>query len=293
VRRLIIELRQCCGRGTAPVLIDQEGGRVARLGPPHWQAYPAARAIAALGGDKAVEAARLGARLIADDLVRLGITINCMPVVDVPAPGADPIIGDRAYGESAKTVDALGDAVCQGLLGGGVLPVLKHIPGHGRAAVDSHLALPRVTAGLDELRDRDFIPFYSPFTMVWAMTAHILYTAIDENLPATLSPRLIEQVIRGIIGFDGLLVSDDLSMGALPGDLGGRARGALAAGCDVVLHCNGDAAEMMAVADASRPLSADACRRLDAGDALRRDSAVPFDRRAAQARFAALMAGEA
>ncbi|HUB96745.1 MAG TPA: glycoside hydrolase family 3 protein [Stellaceae bacterium] len=292
VRQLIIELRDSVGRGSAPVLIDQEGGHVARLGPPHWRSYPAARDIAALGGARAEEAARLGARLIADDLVWLGITVDCMPVLDVPAPGSDPVIGDRAYGDSSTSVVQLGREVCDGLLEGGVLPVLKHIPGHGRATVDSHLALPRVTADLATLELSDFLPFRALNWMPWAMTAHILYTAIDENLPATLSPRLIGEVIRGTIGFDGLLLSDDLSMGALPGDLGARAAGALAAGCDVVLHCNGDGAEMMAVARSSRPLSAEAQRRVEAGDACRRESAVPFDRRRAEARFAALLAGE-
>jgi beta-N-acetylhexosaminidase len=292
VRRLIIELRDSVGRGTAPVLIDQEGGRVARLGTPHWRLYPAARDIAALGGKTALEAAWLGARLIADDLVMLGITVDCMPVLDVPAPGADPVIGDRAYGESVEAVVELGEAVCAGLLAGGVLPVVKHIPGHGRASVDSHHALPRVTAARDDLESCDFATFRALSAMPWAMTAHVLYTAIDENLPATVSPRLIEEVIRGSIAFDGLLVSDDLSMAALPGDIGARAGAALAAGCDVVLHCNGDRAEMTAAAGSSSPLSAQARRRLDAGDALRRSSAVPFERRAAELRFAALMAGE-
>jgi beta-N-acetylhexosaminidase len=274
------------------VLIDQEGGRVARLKPPYWPAYPPARAIAALGGSRAEEAARLGARLIADDLAALGITVDCMPVLDLPQAGADPVIGDRAYGEAPAQVAALGAAVCDGLLAGGVLPVVKHIPGHGRAAVDSHHALPRVEAPLARLAAHDFAPFRALAAMPWAMTAHILYTAIDADHPATLSARLIGEVIRAKIGFDGVLLSDDLSMASLPGGMSERARGALAAGCDLVLHCNGDLSEMRAVAESAAPLTAAARRRLDAGEALRLARGEPFDRHEAALRFAALMAGD-
>jgi beta-N-acetylhexosaminidase len=292
VRRLVDAARECVGRADAPVLIDQEGGRVARLKPPHWPAYPAAGAVAALGGARASEAARLGARLIADDLAQLGITVDCMPVLDLPEAGADPVIGDRAYGSAPEAAAALGGAVCDGLLAGGVLPVLKHIPGHGRAAVDSHHALPRVAATVAALEARDFAPFRALAAMPWAMTAHILYEAFDRHDPATLSARLIGAAIRGSIGFDGVLLSDDLSMAALPGGLGERARRALAAGCDLVLHCNGDRAEMSAVARAAAPLTAAARRRLAAGETLRRARCAPFDRREAALRFAALMAGE-
>jgi len=288
VRGLVAELRGAVGRGAAPVLIDQEGGRVARLGPPHWRSYPSARAIAALGE----QAARLGARLIADDLAVLGITVDCMPVLDLPAANADPVIGDRAYGERADRVAAMGFAVCKGLLAGGVLPVMKHIPGHGRATVDSHLALPRVAAPLAALDAHDFAPFRALAAMPWAMTAHVVYEAIDPDDPATLSPRLIAGTIRASIGFDGFLVSDDLSMAALAGAVGARARRALAAGCDAVLHCNGRMDEMMEVAATSAPLSAEAQRRLAVGEAVRKAPIEPFDRRQGELRFAALMSGE-
>jgi beta-N-acetylhexosaminidase len=292
VRRLVADLRDCVGRGDAPVLIDQEGGRVTRLRPPQWRAYPPAGAIAALSGERARVAAELGARLIADDLATLGITVDCMPVRDVAVAGADPVIGDRAYGDAAEAVAALGAAVCAGLLAGGVLPVIKHIPGHGRAAVDSHRALPVVTVPAAALETHDFLPFRALAAMPWAMTAHILYRAIDAENAATLSPRLIHEVIRGTIAFDGVLVSDDLSMAALPGSLGTRAAGALAAGCDVVLHCNADPEEMSEIAAAAAPLDARARLRLDAGEARRRGIRTPFDRREAELRFAALMAGE-
>ena len=293
VHRLANELRDAVGRADAPLLIDQEGGRVARLKPPHWHAYPAAATIAALGGAKAREAAWLGARLVADDLAALGLTVDCMPVLDLPIDGADAVIGDRAYGTAPEAVAALGGAVCEGLLAGGVLPVMKHVPGHGRALVDSHSALPVVTAPRAELEATDFAPFRALAAMPWAMTAHVLYRAIDDATPATLSPRVIGEVVRGFIGFDGLLLSDDVSMGALPGKIGARATRALAAGCDVVLHCNGSLDEMKAVAEGASLVSAAALRRLDAGEARRRASLAPFDRRAGRLRFAALLAGEA
>jgi beta-N-acetylhexosaminidase len=290
VRRLVDALRDSIGRADAPVLIDQEGGRVARLRPPHWRGYPAAAQLAALPG-RAVEAARLGARLIADDLAKLGITVDCMPVVDLPAPGADPVIGDRAYGCEPDRVAELARSVCEGLIEGGVLPVLKHIPGHGRAAVDSHHACPVVAAGHEELRRRDFAPFRSLRAMPWAMTAHIVYSAFDRD-PATLSRRVISGIIRGEIGFDGVLISDDLSMGALGGSLGERTRRALAAGCDLVLHCNGRLEEMEEVVAASTPITDEASARLVRGDALRA-SPTEFDREEAERRFDALLAGAA
>ena len=291
VRALVAELRDCVGRRDAPVLIDEEGGRVARLQPPHWPAYPSAALIAALPDPQAGEAARLGARLIADDLAALGISVDCMPVLDLPVPGADAVIGDRAYGGDPARVAALGGAVCEGLLAGGVLPVLKHIPGHGRATVDSHRALPRVAASRAELERTDFAPFRALNKMPWAMTAHILYAALDDKTPATLSPRLIDEVIRASIGFDGVLVSDDLSMAALPGRLGERAAGAIGAGCDVVLHCTGALEEMKEIAAAVGPLNPAARARIAAGEALR-GSVERFDRASAERRFAALLAGE-
>ena len=208
-------MRDSVGRADAPVLIDQEGGRVARLRPPHWRAYPSAAQIAALPDPQAVEAARLGARLIADDLARLGITLDCLPVLDLPVAGADPVIGDRAYGGEPDRVARLARAVCDGLLEGGVLPILKHIPGHGRARVDSHYACPVVVTGHDELSRSDFAPFRALAAMPWAMTAHIVYRAIDPAAPGDVFPDVIDEIIRGEIGFDGVLISDDLSMRAL------------------------------------------------------------------------------
>jgi beta-N-acetylhexosaminidase len=291
VRALIAEFRDVVGRFDAPVLIDQEGGRVARLRPPHWRAYPTAARLAALPDPQAGEAVRLGARLIADDLAALGITVDCMPVLDLPVEGADAVIGDRAYGAEPARVAELGRAGCEGLLAGGVLPVIKHIPGHGRARVDSHRALPRVESGTAELARHDFAPFRALADMAWAMTAHIVFAAIDDIAPATMSPRLIAEVIRRDIGFTGVLVSDDISMGALDGSLGERTRRALAAGCDLVLHCTGVLAEMEEVAAATPAISDAAAERLARAEALRRRSRQPFDRAAAEARFDALLAG--
>jgi len=269
--------------------IDQEGGRVARLKPPHWPAYPAPAAIAALGGAAAKEAAWLGARLIADDLAALGITIDCVPVLDIPVAGADAVIGDRALGDEPAVVATLGRAVCEGMLAGGVLPVIKHIPGHGRATVDSHHALPRVDAARAMLAASDFAPFRALADMPWAMTAHIVYADIDARAAATLSRAVIEQVVRGEIGFDGVLVSDDLSMRALGGSFADRAAGALGAGCDIVLHCNGDMTEMAQIAGAAARLTPAARRRVDRAEA-RRGAAQPIDRETLAARFGALIA---
>ena len=293
VRKLVADLRASIGRADAPVLIDQEGGRVARLKPPHWPAYPAPAALAALGGVSAEEAVRLGARLIADDLGALGITVDCVPVLDIPVPGADAVIGDRAYGDSPGAVAMLGRAAAEGLLEGGVLPVMKHIPGHGRGTVDSHHALPIVSAPREFLESTDFAPFQALADLPWAMTAHIVYAAIDDRRPATLSPAVIAQVIRAGIGFDGVLVSDDLSMRALGGSFAERAAGALDAGCDVILHCNGNMSEMIEIAHAARPLTAAARQRIERAEARRRGAARPFDRSATEARFRALLAGEA
>jgi beta-N-acetylhexosaminidase len=297
LRALVGELRRCVGREDAPVLIDQEGGRVARLTPPEWRAYPAAAQIAALPDPLAEEAARLGARLIADDLAGVGITVDCAPVLDLPAREADPVIGDRAFGDEPARVARLGRAFCEGLLAGGVLPVIKHIPGHGRARVDSHRACPRVEADHAILSDSDFAPFRAlsamPWAMPWAMTAHIVFAAIDDAAPATFSRSLIDTIIRGEIGFGGVLVSDDIAMGALDGTLGERTRNALDAGCDLVLHCNGVMAEMAEIVDAARPISPAARARIARGDELRRRGREDFDRRAAELRFAELLAGAA
>jgi beta-N-acetylhexosaminidase len=289
VRGLAETLRGCVGRSDAAILIDQEGGRVARLRPPEWRLYPSAALVGSLPDPTAQEAARLGARLIADDLGQLGITLACLPVLDLPIDGADPVIGDRAYDAAPDRVARLGLAVCQGLIEGGVLPVLKHIPGHGRARVDSHYACPTVETAHDDLSSTDFAPFRELAAMPWAMTAHIVYRAIDPAAPATLSRRLIAEIIRGEIGFDGVLVSDDLSMRALGGSLAERAQRALHAGCDLALHCNGDPAEMEEIVAAIGPISAEAEARLARGEAMRR-SPVEFDRPEAERHFDVLMA---
>ncbi|MBV9825625.1 MAG: beta-N-acetylhexosaminidase [Alphaproteobacteria bacterium] len=290
LRELVTALRRSVGRADAPVLIDQEGGRVARLQPPEWRKYPSAQQIAGLPDELAPEAARLMGRLIADDLAAAGITIDAAPVLDVPVREADPIIGDRAWGADPPLVARLGRAFCNGLLAGGVLPIIKHIPGHGRARVDSHMALPRVEAGNAILAHSDFAPFRALSAMPWAMTAHIVYSAIDDTAPATFSRRVIETVIRGDIGFGGVLVSDDISMGALSGTLGERAARALEAGCDLALHCSGDLSEMAEVVAAVPPVTQAAQARLVRGEALRRRSREDIDRRGAGARFGELLA---
>jgi beta-N-acetylhexosaminidase len=292
VRDLVASLRDCVGRDDAPVLIDQEGGRVARLRPPHWRLYPSAARLAALPDPLAETATRLGARLIADDLQRLGVTVDCLPVLDLPVPGADPVIGDRAYGSEPGRVSHLGRAACEGLLEGGVLPVIKHIPGHGHARVDSHSACPLVETGHAELSRTDFAPFHALAGMPWAMTAHIVYAAIDATAPATLSRPVVAEVVRRQIGFDGILVSDDLSMRALGGGIGERVRLALAAGCDLGLHCNGDPGEMEEIVRAAGLISEATAERLARAEATRRRSAATgFDRLEAETQFDALLAG--
>jgi len=283
VRALIGEFRVAVGRDDAPVLIDQEGGRVQRLHPPNWRRYPAPAALAAL--PEAEAAVRLGARLIADDLAQLGVTVDAIPVLDLPVAGADGVIGDRAYGSDPTRVARLGQAAIDGLMAGGVLPIMKHIPGHGRARVDSHKALPVVDESAAVLSAADFAPFRALAGTPWAMTAHVVYGAIDPSRPATLSPTVIHDVIRGEIGFDGLLVSDDIGMGALSGGIGDRVSGALDAGCDMVLHCSGILPEMEEAAAAARPLSKAAVARLARGEARRLAARREFDRGAAEARF--------
>ena len=250
VRALVGAMRDCTGHPNTPVFLDQEGGRVQRLRPPLAPNYPPAAAIGALYAQDqktGLRAAWLLSRLHAFDLSKLGITADCLPVLDVPVQGAHDVIGDRAYGTQPKIVAALGQAAVAGLLAGGVLPVMKHVPGHGRATADTHLALPTVDASLEELRSRDFVPFKALADLGMAMTAHVIYSAIDPDLPSTTSQVVIEDIIRGEIGFDGLLMSDDVSMKALSGDFASRSRAILAAGCDIVLHCNGVMGEMEAV----------------------------------------------
>ena len=291
VRALVAALREAVGRN-APVLIDQEGGRVQRLAPPHWPSYPPGAFYGAIYDRDRTEglaAAKLGARLIASDLAALGIDVDCLPLADVPVSEADPVIGNRAYGTTPAKVAAIGAAVAQGLIEGGVLPVLKHIPGHGRATADSHHRLPVVEVDRATLESSDFAAFRPLAKLPLGMTAHVVFSAIDPVAPATTSGTMVREVIRQHIGFDGLLMSDDVSMNALSGTLAERSRAALRAGCDVVLHCNGKLDEMRAVAGESPPLAGDAARRADAALAARRKPA-DFDVAAAREEFATLMA---
>lgn len=292
IRDLVADFRRHVGRPDAPVLIDQEGGQVQRLKPPLWPAYPPGAAYGALylhDADLGLEVTRLGARLIASDLHALGIDVDCLPVLDVPAAGSHDVIGDRAYGATPEIVSVLAREAALGLMDGGVLPVIKHIPGHGRAMADSHLSLPRVDAPLDDLEKVDFPPFRALADMPLAMTAHIVYAALDSE-PATTSARIIEEVIRGSLGFDGCLMSDDLSMKALSGNFADRTKATLSAGCDLVLHCNGDFDEMTAVAGAAPELSGIALRRAEAALSQRR-TPEPFDVEATRAAFLDHLAG--
>ncbi|MSP68479.1 MAG: beta-N-acetylhexosaminidase [Alphaproteobacteria bacterium] len=259
---LTAALRRAVGRDDAPILIDQEGGRVARLGAPEWWQPPAARAIAAVGAGAASLAWAAG-RLIAADLGAAGITADCAPCLDLAWPGSSDVIGDRAFGADPGVVARLGRAFAEGLRAGGVQPIIKHVPGHGRAEVDSHTALPRVAVPRSELAVTDFAPFAALADQGWAMTAHVVYAAIDVDQPATLSPRVVAEVIRGQIGFAGVLVSDDIGMGALTGGVGERAQAAIAAGCDVVLECSGILDNALTAIAGAGPLTTAARGRLE------------------------------
>jgi beta-N-acetylhexosaminidase len=277
----------------APVLVDQEGGRVQRLGPPHWPAYPPGVAYGRLyQRDRAagLAAAQLGARLIAADLAELGINVDCLPLADVPVNGADAVIGDRAYGTTPDQVATIAAAVAAGLQDGGVLPVLKHIPGHGRATADSHHKLPVVDTDRATLEQTDFAAFKPLAHLPLGMTAHVVFSALDPSAPATTSVTMVRQVIRGLIGFQGLLMSDDVSMNALSGTIAERSAASLAAGCDVVLHCNGKLDEMIAVASVCPELKGDAARRADLALAAR-GAREEFDVEAARDIFNRMIAG--
>src|SRR4051794_10359803 len=291
VAHLIAEMRNEVARPDAPVLIDQEGGRVQRLGLPHWPIYPDGAVFGRLYDlDPALglTAARLSARLIAADLSDLGVSVDCLPLADVPVTGANAVIGDRAYGTKPGKVAAIARAVTEGLEQGGILPVLKHIPGHGRATADTHFGLPVVETPKAELERTDFAAFQKLADLPMAMTAHVVFSALDPALPATTSATIIEQVIRGVIGFQGLLMSDDLSMNALAGSMAERTRAVFASGCDMVLHCNGKIAEMAEVARETPELSGKALER--AGRALAsRKAPQPFDRLKARAELDALV----
>jgi beta-N-acetylhexosaminidase len=291
LRSLCESLRSTVANPAIPIFIDQEGGRVQRLGPPHWRNRPSARQFGELferNPEEGREATYLCARLMAHELRETGVTANCTPVLDVPITGAHDIIGDRAYSTVPATVIELGRIVVAGHLDGGVLPVIKHIPGHGRALADSHLALPRVAAPYPELSTHDFVTFRGVNDAPIAMTAHIVYESVDPERPATTSSRVVQTIIRREIGFDGLLLSDDLSMAALQGPLGKRAKSALLAGCDVVLHCNGNFDEMKEVAANVKLLAGDALRRAEAALSQYRTPA-DLDIGKAEAHLAALM----
>ena len=292
VAALVAELRRVVDRPDAPVLIDQEGGRVQRLRPPEWPDYPRGATFGRLyerSKAQGLRAAWLSARLIADDLSELGVTVDCLPLADVPVAGADDVIGDRAYGHEPGQVSAIAKAVTDGLAAGGVLPVLKHIPGHGRATADSHLQLPVVDTPLAELERTDFAAFRPLNGLPMAMTAHVVFSALDRAQPATTSATIIADVIRTSIGFQGLLMSDDVSMNALKGTLAERTRASLAAGCDMILHCNGKLDEMREVAANTPLLAGQALARANATLAAR-GTPQAFDRNAARAELDELVA---
>ncbi|GAB2187031.1 beta-N-acetylhexosaminidase [Roseibium sp. LAB1] len=291
VRNLTEAFREAVGRADAPVLVDQEGGRVQRLKPPHWPRYPAPKTYGDLYNRDATSgqrAAWLAGRLIADDLYQVGITVDCVPCLDVRFPDTVDAIGDRALSQDADVVALLGETMANGAMAGGVLPVIKHIPGHGRARVDSHLELPRVEAALSSLESVDFRPFKALSHVSLGMTAHIVYEGIDPDTAGTQSRKIIQEIIRGEIGFDGCLMSDDISMKALGGSFEDRSGKIIEAGCDIVLHCNGDMEEMIAVAKVVPELAGEARRRCDKALSGLQVPDPEFDRLAATEEFQTL-----
>lgn len=292
VRRLTASLRACVGRSDAPILIDQEGGRVQRLRGEHWRKRPAAATFGAMNRQDPVSARSLAydnARVMAAELYDLGINVDCVPCVDVPVEGAHDIVGDRAFGRDPWVVSSLGQSVIDGMLDGGVLPVIKHVPGHGRARADSHMELPVVDTPRDELERTDFVPFRALARAPFAMTAHVVYTDIDPTAPATTSKRVIDEVVRGFIGFDGALMTDDLSMRALKGTHTERVKASIAAGCDLILHCNRGMTEMREVATATPMLSGKALARAEKALSLLQKP-KPFAVAEAQTRLDAMLA---
>ena len=266
IKALTDEFRNIVDRADAPVLIDQEGGRVQRMKAPNWRNYPAGcQYLKAFNGDvgQACIAASIVTRLLAQDLYEVGINVDCLPVLDVPVEGSHEIIGDRAYSSVPAQVSLIARSACEGLMAGGVLPVIKHIPGHGRAKADSHLSLPVVKATRSELEATDFAPFKDLSDMPMAMTAHVVYADIDAEAPATQSKTVIDAIIRDHIGFDGLIMSDDITMRALSGSIPDRVQKALAAGCDLMLHCDGHLGRMREVAENSGELTGEALARAD------------------------------
>lgn len=283
ISRLTDAARESVQSDTLLILVDQEGGRVQRMGPPEWRKYPPALAYAHLyqkDPQEALDAVYGITRLMAGDLYEVGINVDCAPVLDVPAPGAHDIIGDRAYGSDPDTIIALARVVADAFLEGGVLPVIKHIPGHGRARADSHKALPVIDASLDDLAASDFRPFMALNDLPLAMTAHVVLKALDEDAPASVSALIMGKVIRSMIGFEGLVMSDDLDMAALKGTLPERAKAVISAGGDVVLHCSGNLRDAERVADAVPVLERQALARYEAALARLREP-VPFDEKRA------------
>jgi beta-N-acetylhexosaminidase len=291
LRRLIGDYRAAVGSDRQLVLIDQEGGRIQRMKPPHWRRWPAGARYGELyrrNPAEAVEAARLVYRMIADELTDVGINVNCVPLLDVPVAGAHDVIGDRALSYDIEAIISLGRAVAEGNLLGGVLPVIKHLPGHGRAMADSHIRLPVIDTPRAELERTDFVTFRALNDLPLAMTGHLLIPALDKERNASVSATIIGEVIRGFIGFDGLLMSDDLNMEALSGTIGERARDVVAAGCDVALYCKGVFADMQATAANVPDLAGKALARFDAAMAELKP-ARDFDRAHAEAAVARLM----
>ncbi len=292
VRDLTAAFRDAVGRPDAPVFIDQEGGRVMRLQPPRWPAYAAAGVIGQLAEtdrESGIRAAFLHGRLIAADLHTVGIDVNCAPVVDVRTPGTSEAIGNRSFGGDPRLVAALGRSLADGLMAGGVVPVMKHLPGQGRATSDSHLTLPRIATDLVTLAATDFVPFAELSDLPIAMTAHVVVEAVDDTGPATTSPSVIRDIIRQRIGFDGLLVSDDVSMNALSGDYSARATAIFTAGCDLVLHCSGRTEEMREIGGAAPALGGQSRERAARALSARKQPA-PFDAERGRAEYVALLA---
>ena len=293
VAALTKQLRETVG-WHAPVLIDQEGGRVQRMTAPNWPVYPSARSFLAINDPlRRREAVRLSARLMAHDLKAVGIDVDCLPVLDVPVAGSHDVIGDRAYAYDPDMVAQLGRAAAEGLLAGGVLPVIKHMPGHGRARADSHHALPVVDAPLEALRAQDFRPFRHLADMPLAMTAHVVFTALDAQNPATVSRKMVRGIMRREIGFDGLIMTDDISMKALSGGFAEKAQAAIAAGVDVILHCHGIMDEMVAIAGAVPEMAGARARRARAALARIGHEPEPLDVEAARALLVEVLAPRA
>ncbi len=292
LRALTDAFRRAVDDEQAFVLVDQEGGRVARLRPPHWRALPPAAVFGRMAGHDFVHAAaalQLASAIVAHELLEVGITVNCAPVLDVPAPGAAEVIGDRAFAHDPDLVARLGRVAVDAMLDAGLLPVIKHIPGHGRAPLDSHHALPRVDADIESLYAVDFVPFEALADAPLAMTAHVIYEALDEDRPATVSETVIEEAIRGHIGFEGLLVTDDIGMQALAGPLSARARAALEAGCDLVLHCSGVFDEIRTLLEAVDGIGGTTSERITRARE-RVAGAAPVDVENAEARLETLLA---